>query len=70
MSKFTDTEKKIILEMCENNLHVHSVARACHLTPNTIYANLEKIKEKTGLNPRVFYDLVELMDMVREDQEE
>ena len=64
--KLTDKQKQVILEMCENDMKIVDVAMALSLSTSTVRGHLNRIHTKTGMNPRCFYDLVELMDMVRE----
>ena len=50
------------------NLNVLKAAEMLHCHPNTIYSRFEKVREITGLNPREFFPLEDLLvvaDMVQ-----
>lgn len=53
--------------VCGNdNMNVTDVARAIFTHRNTVLYHLNKVKQQTGLDPRRFYDLVELVKMAQE----
>lgn len=58
-------KRTIILGMAENNMNMNAVAREQYFHRNAALYHINKIKEITGLDPRNFYDLVELVDIVR-----
>ena len=62
----TNKEKEVILQMCECDMNVSEVAREMYSHRNTIVYHLEKIKQRTKLDPLRFYDLVKLREMVKE----
>ena len=47
-------------------MNVTDVARAIFTHRNTVLYHLNKVKQQTGLDPRRFYDLVELVKMAQE----
>lgn len=47
-------------------MNVTDVARAIFAHRNTVLYHLNKVKRQTGLDPRRFYDLVELVKMAQE----
>ncbi len=59
-----DKEIEVIKSMCDCDMNVSRVARELHYHRNSIVYRIEQIKEKTGLNPSCFYDLVKLKDMI------
>lgn len=60
----TDKEKQIILHLCEYDMNVSQVSRAIGLHRNSVMWHIEKIKQRTKLDPLRFYDLVKLREMV------
>lgn len=63
----TDIEKEIILLMAECDLRMSAVGKELNYCRGAVFYHVKRILKKTGLNPRCFYDLVELLEMVRED---
>ena len=61
----TELEKNVILIYADNNMDISKTARAAKYHRNSIVYWLEKIKEKYGLNPRNFYDLIRLVEMAK-----
>jgi sugar diacid utilization regulator len=61
----TDSEKRIILGYAENDMNLSKTARATHYHPNTIRDYFPRIAKKYGLDPKKFYDLVELVEMAK-----
>lgn len=61
----TDREKEIILALAESDMSVSQVSRVVYYHRNTLEYHFVKIKRKTGLNPKRFYDLVKLVDMAK-----
>ncbi len=62
----TETNKEVVLAYAENNMNAVQTAKNAHFHLNTVNRNLDKVLERTGLNPRVFYDLVELVRIIKE----
>ena len=56
----------IVVAMANHNMNVTDVARAIFAHRNTVLYYLNKVKQQTGLDPRLFYDLVELVKMAQE----
>lgn len=56
----------IVMAMANHNVNVTDVARAIFTHRNTVLYHLNKVKRQTGLDPRRFYDLVELVRMAQE----
>lgn len=56
----------IVIAMANHNMNVTDVARAIFAYRNTVLYHLNKVKQQTGLDPRRFYDLVELVRMAQE----
>ena len=61
-------EREIILAFAENDMHVKQTARALYRSSGGMWYPFKKIKEHTGLDPRKFYDLIQLVNMCREGE--
>lgn len=59
----TDTQKEIIRGFAESSMNRTEAARRLFMHNSTIYYQLIRIKEKTGLNPWDFFELLELLRM-------
>lgn len=62
-----ERKREIILAMAECNMNESEVSRKLHFHRNNVVYHCEQVREKIGLNPRNFYDLVKLVEMVKED---
>lgn len=56
----------IVIAMVNHNMNITDVARAIFAHRNTVLYHLDKVKRQSGLDPRRFYDLVELVKMAQE----
>lgn len=63
MMKLNDQDRKIVLAIAENNMNILAASRTLYMHRNTVIFHMEKIKRTTGLDPRKFYDLVELVEL-------
>lgn len=57
---------RIIMAMANHSMNVGEVARQLFMHRNTVIYHLDKVKRQTGLDPRRFYDLVELVKTAQE----
>lgn len=62
-----DRMRETILAFAECDMSILKTSKKTNYHWNTIMYHLEKTRKKTGLNPRRFYDLVKLVEMVKED---
>jgi sugar diacid utilization regulator len=63
--KLSDMQKEVSLAMADCDMVASEVARKIHCTRNNIDYHCARIFEITGLNPKCFYDLVELVEAIR-----
>ena len=61
----SEIEEQIILAMYDCGMHVQSVADKLHYAIGTIYYHIRKIHSITGLNPMGYFELCELVKMVK-----
>lgn len=68
--KLDYADRKIIIAYAENNMRAKWAAKQLGVYWNLVYRRLDKIFDKTGLDPRNFYDLHELVQMAKEAKSE
>lgn len=66
--KLTEQEVRIIKALAENNMKVKNAARSIPASHQYIRYNIEKLKRRTGLDPRNFFDLMKLYQMMEEQE--
>lgn len=64
--ELTNEEIDVILLLAENDMNVSAVARDLFISNSAVLWMLTKICVKTKLDPRCFYDLVELVKIAKE----
>ncbi len=60
----TVTDKKIILAYARNNMKPGATGQELNYHYTNISYHLDRIRDKTSLNPRKFYDLIKLVKEV------
>lgn len=68
--ELTEQEIKIIIALAQNNMKVKVAARSIPASYQYIRYNLTKLKRRTGLDPRNFFDLMKLWQIVEEISDE
>lgn len=63
--ELTDVRKKLIVALSENGMVVSRAASSIGIDNATARYHIKMIKAITGKNPRDFYDLGDLVDMVK-----
>ena len=66
----SETRKNIILSLADHDMNVSEVARNLYMHRNTAVYNIEQIQSITGKNPMNFYDLHDLVCMVKKEMME
>ena len=61
----TEDEKEVLLAYAEHNMDAVKAGKSIYYHPNTLGYRMTKIQKKYGLNPRRFYDLVELLKIAK-----
>jgi carbohydrate diacid regulator len=68
LSKILNEEElETLLAYAENDMNVLRTAKEGFLHYNTVKYRLKRIKEKTGLDPHRFYDLMKLVQMAEKE---
>ena len=63
--KLDYVDRKILLAYAENNMRAKCAAKQLDIHWNVVYNRLDRIWDKTGLNPRNFYDLQKLVEITK-----
>jgi sugar diacid utilization regulator len=64
--ELTDLDICVVLAYAENNMNVVETGRKMFMHRNTIQYHLDVARKKTGLCPMKFFDLVKLVETLRE----
>ena len=62
--ELSNLEKEIIIAFAQYDMRPYRVAQNIYVCKATVTYHAKKIKEKTGLDIRKFYDLCKLIQMV------
>ena len=65
----SDKNKALILALAECDMNEAKVGRLMHYRRNTVAYHYKRIFAETGLNPSKFYDLVKLVELVKEGKD-
>lgn len=65
-----DLDEEVILTLAECSMNVAATAKAMQVKRHEVDAWIKQIQDKTGRDPRAFFDLVELMDIIHGWREE
>jgi DNA-binding PucR family transcriptional regulator len=66
----TELQKEIILTFALCDMNVSKTARKLYIHRNTVMFHFDKVKEKTGLDPHNFYDLIALVKMAKKGEKD
>lgn len=64
----TELDMNIIEAMADNDMNIAGVGKKMFMYRTSVLYHLNKVKEETGLDPRVFYDLIKLLDVVKQER--
>lgn len=62
----TEKERKVLLTFADCNMRLTETGERLHYHRNSVEYILKRIHQKTGLDPRKFYDLLKLLWKVTE----
>ena len=57
----TEKQAEIVMAFARNNMNMREAGRAMFMHPTSVLYNLNRVYEKTGKNPRSFFDLCYLV---------
>ena len=61
-NKITEIQQELITLFAKCDMNMSKTSRIGHIHRNTIYYHFDKVKENTGIDPRKFFGLVELLN--------
>lgn len=64
MGELTKRDRECLELYAKSNMNANEAARRNFMHRNTVEYHLEQVKKKTGLNPRDFFDLAKLMEVL------
>lgn len=67
MAKLTEADRQLVRELAEQDMNLSATARTLGLNRYSVDWRLDLIYRETGLDARCFYDLCELLDLIREE---
>lgn len=65
MYNLSETQKAVILGYAESDMTARATAKKVFVHESVVRYHIRQIKKKTGKDMRKFYDLVELVEMVK-----
>ena len=66
----SELDKKVIIALADNRMNTTDAANSLQMHRNTVLYHIEKVKRKTGLDPRDFHDMCKLFAMVSGERED
>lgn len=63
---YVEEDAHIVVAMANHSMNIGEVSRQLFMHRNTVTYHLDKVKRQTGLDPRRFYDLIELVKLAQE----
>ena len=57
----TEKQAEIVMAFARSDMNMHETGRAVFMHPTSVLYNLNRVYEKTGKNPRNFFDLCYLV---------
>ena len=63
----TPLDREIIKGLADNDMSIMAVAKGLFMHRNTVLYHIDKVQRETGLDPRNFYDLAELLERLEAD---
>lgn len=65
--ELSEHQKTVIQELANNDMNILRAATAMNFHRNSICYHIDCIRRKTGLDPRKFFDLLKLLQMVEKE---
>ena len=63
-------EKRVVVLYAKNNMRINGTAKQANYHERTIHTKLHDVYKKTGLDPKMFHDLVLLVFAIAEGGKE
>lgn len=66
----TPDDKRVVMALADANMNVALAGRRENYVRTTIVYHLVSVRTKTGLDPKNFHDLAQLVQMIEEERKE
>ena len=66
MAIITPTDKDVLLAYADCDMNAKQTSREIHMNSHNVDYHLDKVKRVSGIDPRTFYGLAELLEQIRE----
>ena len=70
LSAMSPLDKGVVMAFAEANMKPGGASKRYHMSHNGVYYHLLSTKAKTGLDPKNFFDLCKLVEMIAKEREE
>lgn len=70
LSALTPMDKEIVMNFAEANMKPGLAVSKHHVSYNNVYYHLLSVRVKTGLDPKNFYDLCKLVEMITKERKD
>lgn len=68
--RLSELHRNVIFAMSNANMNISEAAKLMYMHRNSIVYNIEMITKRTGKNPINFYDLIQLVELAKTEEEE
>lgn len=66
--ELTDADVQVVIAFADNDMSITETGKKLFMYRTTVKYHLERVGAKTGLSPLKFYDLVELVGILKETE--
>lgn len=70
LEAMTPVDKGVVMSYAEADMKPGIAVARYHMSHNGVYYHLLSVKAKTGLDPKRFFDLCKLVEMISAEREE
>lgn len=70
LSAMSPLDKGVVMAFAEANMKPGGASKRYHMSYNGVYYHLLSVKVKTGLDPKNFFDLFQLVEMIAKERME
>lgn len=70
LNAMTPVDKGVVMAYAEADMKPGIAVSRYHMSHNGVYYHLLSVKAKTGLDPKRFFDLCELVEIIQEERKE
>ena len=70
LSAMSPLDKGVVMAFAEANMKPGGASKQYHMSHNGVYYHLLSVKVKTGLDPKNFFDLCQLVEMITKERKD